>query len=167
MPYPAGATIEQAAKNGNPKRFILPRPLIHSDDFNFSFSGLKTAALRTVEKSNSLDQQTIADISFAVQQAVVDVLVTKTIKAAKHCKVKSILLGGGVAANQKLRDELKLNATLRPRSGRGRYTLDAKIFVPSKSLCTDNAAMIATAAAYIATPLPWQAVTANPELYFS
>jgi N6-L-threonylcarbamoyladenine synthase len=105
-----------------------------------------------------LNNETIANLSASVQQAIIDVLVSKTLKAAQKYKVKSILLGGGVAANQKLRDELKLNAR--------RYTLNANFFAPAKKLCTDNGAMIATAAFFNYKPIPWQKITTDPELYF-
>lgn len=161
LPYPGGPSIEKAAKTGNPKAFKFPRPLIDSDDFDFSFSGLKTAVFRETSRYKDikmLSGKIVADISASVQEAIVDVLIYKTLKAAQKYKVKSILLGGGVAANSKLREELKLNAI--------RYKLNAEIFVPQKFLCTDNAAMIASAAFYNYNPVPWNKLTANPELYF-
>lgn len=166
LPYPAGPIIAKLAKKGNPKSFPFPRPLIGSDDFDFSFSGLKTAVLREVKTikqlaspSGGLNNETIANICASVQHAIVDVLVKKTIKAAKHYQVKSILLGGGVAANQKLREQLKLFAIS--------HKLTAEIFVPQKFLCTDNAAMIAAAGCFKTTKKSWKEITPNPELYFS
>ena len=103
--------------------------------------------------------QTIADICASTQQAIIDVLIKKTLNAAKKFKVKSILLGGGVAANQKLRNQFELDAR--------RYTLDAKLFFPEKSLCTDNAAMIGAAAFFNYKEVAWQKLKANPELYFA
>lgn len=168
LPYPAGPIIEKLAKKGNPKAFPFPRPLIDSQDFDFSFSGLKTAVFRSVilrqkaEESrsfaNAQDDNFVYNVSASVQQAIIDVLISKTLKAAKKYKVKSILLGGGVAANQKLRDDFELNAK--------RYLLDAEIFCPPKNLCTDNAAMIAAAALYNFNPVHFSKVTANPQLYF-
>lgn len=158
LPYPGGAVIEKTATNGNPKRFNFPRPIIDSNDFDFSFSGLKTAVLREVQRMKKLDKEIISDIALEVQNAIIEVLVAKTLKAARQYKVKSILLAGGVAANQKLRDEFKLKTK--------HYLLDAKIFVPQKSLCTDNGAMIASAAFLNYKEVPWQKLTANPELYF-
>jgi N6-L-threonylcarbamoyladenine synthase len=131
--------------------------MLDSDDFDFSFSGLKTAVFKKAKAIKQFNNITIANICASVQQAIIDVLITKTLKAAQKYKAKSILLGGGVAANQKLRNGLKLNAK--------RYTLYAKIFAPQKSLCTDNAAMIATAAFFNYKPIPWNRITANPELY--
>ena len=153
-----GDSIEKAARSGNLKAFKFPRPLIDSNDFDFSFSGLKTAVFREVQTMKQMNNEIISDISASVQQTIVDVLIYKTLKAAQKYKVKSILLGGGVAANQKLRDQLKLYAI--------RYKLNAEIFVPSKNLCTDNAAMIAAAAFYNYKPMEWKRITANPELYF-
>ena len=168
LSYPGGPSIEKAAKAGNPKTFRFPRPLIDSSDFDFSFSGLKTAVLREVAKLDKIDSKTVADISLAVQEAIVDVLIYKTLKAAQKYKVKSILLGGGVAANQKLRNELKLKIENSPASTSeaGRAKLKIPFFVPEKWLCTDNAAMIASAAFYNYKPVPWNKITANPELYF-
>lgn len=161
IPYPAGEKIEELAKNGNPKAFNFPSPMIYSKDFDFSFSGLKTAVLRETKSLSSAmnyEPLTINNICASAQKAIVDVLVSKTIKAAQKYEVKSILLGGGVAANQKLRDEFQLNAK--------RYELNAKFFAPAKNLCTDNAAMIASAAFFNYKESPWQKIKANPELYF-
>jgi len=184
LSYPGGPSIEKAAKNGNSKAFNLPRPMINSNDFDFSFSGLKTAVLREVQHHNVIlrakpeesQQQKILrgvytersecahndifikNIAASVQQAIIDVLAKKTFRAAQKYKVKSILLSGGVSANQALRDEFELYAR--------RYTLDANIFYPDKNLCTDNAAMIASAAFFNYKETPWQKITVNPELYF-
>ncbi len=180
LSYPGGPAIEKAAKYGDPKRFRFPRPLLDSKDFDFSFSGLKTAVLREVTKLRhpehqrripwdsspakhvqndiQIDSQTVADISASVQDAIVDVLVAKTLKAAKQFRVKSILLSGGVAANEVLRKELLQNT---------KYKIpNTNVFSPSKHLCTDNAAMVAAAAFYNYNKVPWQKVTADPELYF-
>lgn len=149
LPYPGGPAIEKAALNGDSKKFNFPRPMIASNDFDFSFSGLKTAALREVERG----APRVNDIAASVQQAIVDVLVKKTLNAAREFKVKSILLGGGVAANSKLRDELASKT-------------DVPLFIPPKFLCTDNAAMIAAAAYFNSKPALWQRVESMPELYF-
>lgn len=158
LPYPAGPAIEKAAKRGNTNHFSLPRPMIGSSDFDFSFSGLKTAVLRKTQAMKQFNNETIDDLCASAQQAIIDVLIKKTLKAAQKYKVKSILLGGGVSANQKLREQLRLEA-------RG-YMPEAKIFAPQKFLCTDNAAMIAAAAFFNYKEVPWQKVTANPQLYF-
>src|SRR5579862_1044768 len=112
--YPAGPEIERRAKNGNPKRFHFPRPLLHENTYEFSFSGLKTAVLREVNELNAkrftLNAQTINDICRAAQDAIIDVLIKKTLRAANEYNVTSILLSGGVAANQTLREQFELNA---------------------------------------------------------
>ena len=155
-PYPAGPAIEQEAKMGDPKAFQFPRPMIGSKDFDFSFSGLKTAVWREVKEIEDLNNKVIADICASTQKAIIDVLVKKTLNAAQKYKVKSILLGGGVAANQSLRDELSVKSLM----------LNVKLFAPPKSLCTDNAAMIGAYAAFHYKKTQWNKITANSELYF-
>jgi len=156
--YPGGPIIEEKAKQGDPKRFTFPRPLVGSGDYDFSFSGLKTAVLREVQKLGTLDEQTICDLARATQDAIISVLVKKTLKAAEQYNVNSLLLSGGVAANQTLRNTFEQTINT--------HRLPITFFAPPKSLCTDNGAMIAAAAFHHYTPLPWQEVTANPQLSF-
>lgn len=156
LAYPAGPVIEKLASFGNPKRFRFPRPLIGSDDFEFSFSGLKTAVLREVQKQSVLDEQTVKDIARATQDAIIDVLTRKTLRAVKQYNVQSLLLSGGVAANETLKKQFE---TLTSETS-------LNIFVPTKNLCTDNAAMIAAAAFYNYKSVSPFEITANPELYF-
>lgn len=168
LPYPGGPNVEKLANRGNPNKYKFPSPLINSSDFDFSFSGLKTAALRQIQTMQPLNHSAICDLSASVQKAIIDVIVTKTLKAAGQYNAKSILLGGGVAANQSLRDELQSSII--------NHKSSIKLFAPSKSLCTDNAAMIASAAFFSANSrsasggnykeIPWQKVDANPGLYF-
>jgi N6-L-threonylcarbamoyladenine synthase len=161
LSYPAGPEIENLAKKGDPKRFHFPRPLLHENTYEFSFSGLKAAVLREVIKlkeNENLNPQTIYDLARATQDAISDVLVKKTLRAAKEHNVKSILLSGGVSANQTLRDTFEQTAN--------DQKLTTKLFAPLKNLCTDNAAMIATAAYFNFNPLPLNSITADPELYF-
>jgi len=158
LSYPGGPSIEKAALKGNEKEIDLPRPLIGSDDFDFSFSGLKTAALREIQAIKQLDDITISNISASVQKAIVDVLVKKTLKAAQEYKAKSILLSGGVAANKKLRTEFKSKIVNLKSS--------IRLFAPAKSLCTDNAAMIGAAAFFNCHFVKWNKIEVNPELYF-
>src|SRR6185295_5262765 len=113
-----------------------PRPMINSPNFEFSFSGLKTAVLYELQKHKKISPQMRADVAASTQQAIVDVLIAKLEKAIKHFKPKTIMLGGGVAANKPLRE---------------RFTKLAKTFnlnplIPELEYCTDNAAMIALAA---------------------
>jgi len=156
LPYPAGPIMETVAKKGNEKAFNFPRPMIGSKDFDFSFSGLKAAVMRKVIITKNMDEKTTADIAACVQKSIVQVLLRKTIKAAKKYNVRSILLSGGVAANQKLRNELSAESS----------KLNIEFFVPAKSLCTDNAAMIGAYAAFHPKKVSWNKITANPELYF-
>ncbi|MFH0854611.1 MAG: tRNA (adenosine(37)-N6)-threonylcarbamoyltransferase complex transferase subunit TsaD [bacterium] len=139
----AGKRILACADRVAPK-YKLPRPMIDSKDFDFSFSGLKTAVLymaREKEKYRQIEKDDIKNICAEFQQAVIDVLVYKTIAAAKKYKVKIVLLAGGVAANQELRRQLEEAA----RNELG----DEIIFnVPEQILCTDNAAMVGAAAYY-------------------
>ncbi len=158
LPYPGGPSIEKAAENGNPESFDLPRPMIGSKDFDFSFSGLKTAVLKETKTIKQYNNKIISDLAASTQKAIIEVLIKKTIKAATKYNAKSILLSGGVAANQRLRDELELFAI--------RHMPKAKIFFPQKFLCTDNAAMIATAAFFNQNKVEWKKITVNPELYF-
>lgn len=159
LSYPAGPAIEQLAKEGNPKAFTFPRPMIGTHDFDFSFSGLKTAVFNHVRKMSSYDKKRkINDLAASMQQAIFDVIIKKTLRAAEKYQVKSILLSGGVSANQTLTNQFRQKANAQK--------LTAKIFVPQKFLCTDNAAMIASAAFFNYKEVPWQNVTGNPELYF-
>lgn len=158
LSYPAGSLIEKLAKDGNPNAYNLPRPMIDSNDFDFSFSGLKTAILREVNTIKKLDNKKISDLCASSQQAILEVLIKKTLFAVKRFNPKSLLLGGGVAANQRLRDTLAISLI--------NNNLSLKLLIPEKILCTDNAAMIATAAYFNSADLPWKKVNANPELYF-
>ena len=142
LPYPGGPEISRIAKDGDKEAFSFPRPMEHSKDYNFSFSGLKTAVLYTIEKLPDLTEQTKKDIAASFQQAVIDVLVKKTLLAAKEYGAETVLLAGGVAANEELRSQLgKAIAETLPTT---------TYHIPPIQLATDNAAMIG-AAAYIRT----------------
>ena len=159
LSYPGGPAIENLAKNGNSKRFRFPRPLHDSGDFDFSFSGLKTAVLREVQSLNALSDTDVADIARAAQDAIIDILIKKTFKAAEEHGAPSILLSGGVAANQTLRDSFqkRIEETNAP----------TRLVFPSKTFCTDNAAMIAAAAYFNPGEISWNELAANPELYYT
>jgi len=156
LPYPAGPVMETIAKKGNEKAFNFPRPMIGSKDFDFSFSGLKAAVMRKVIATRNMDEKTTVDIAACVQRSIVQVLLHKTITAAKKYNVRSILLSGGVASNQRLRNELSSESS----------KLNIEFFVPAKSLCTDNAAMIGAYAAFHPKKETWNKIITNPELYF-
>jgi N6-L-threonylcarbamoyladenine synthase len=141
--YPGGPIISTyAEKYQSDMKFPtikLPRPLMGSQDFNFSFSGLKTAVLYSAQKFKHQDEDFKIAMAHAFQEAAIEVLVSKTMKAAKRTGAKSILMAGGVAANKKLRETLKQEAT---KAG-------YEFFVPEFKLCTDNAAMVAIAGYYL------------------
>lgn len=141
LPYPGGPQISHIAANGNPQAIALPRPMMNSKDYAFSFAGLKTAVLYATDKKRKWhnNKQYKADLAASFEQAVVDVLVAKTVRAAQEYKAKSVLIGGGVAANKKLRHTLEKAVRKETR---------ARYFQPKLAYATDNAAMIAAAAAF-------------------
>jgi len=138
LPYPGGPHLARLAEQGEPSAFSLPRPLLHSGKPDFSFAGLKTAVLTQVKKLGDAptDQQR-ADLAAATQEAIVEVLVKKSMLALKQTGLKRLVVAGGVGANSLLRQQL--NAACAKRQVRVHY--------PELSLCTDNGAMIAMAAA--------------------
>jgi len=136
LPYPGGPEISKLAKLGDENAFKMPQPMRNRPNFDFSFSGIKTHVLYEYQKNPQQYLKQINDVAASFQKAVVDVLVYKTIKAAKLHKAKSIILAGGVAANPKLRQELNDKA----------QEENIKVFVPETIHCTDNATMIAAAA---------------------
>jgi N6-L-threonylcarbamoyladenine synthase len=134
LEYPGGPSIQNASVEGNPIAYNFPRAWLE-DSWDFSFSGLKTAVMREVRQMNPQKTLPVADLAASFQAAVVDVLVTKTIKAAKEYDAKNIVVAGGVSANRALRHSIQLRAT-------------CPLHIPPIWLCTDNAAMIAGAAYY-------------------
>ncbi len=148
LPYPGGPSIEKAAVGGNPKAIDFPRSMLGRDSLDFSFSGIKTAVLyycrgqdmKGENKVDSMSRQEIADIAASFQAAVVDVLIKKTKRAAKKIGAKTILLGGGVAANSSLRTALQetCESSVPP----------IKLLVAPKQYCTDNAVMVASLGYY-------------------
>jgi N6-L-threonylcarbamoyladenine synthase len=134
LEYPGGPSIQNASTDGNPQAYNFPRAWLE-DSWDFSFSGLKTAVMREVRQIDSRRPLPVADLAASFQAAVVDVLVTKTIKAAKEYSAKNILIAGGVSANRALRHSIQALAT-------------CPLHIPPIWLCTDNAAMIAGAGYY-------------------
>lgn len=132
--YPGGPEIDKLSKNGDENKFNFPRPMMDSKNYNFSFSGLKTAVLYTVQK---FDKYNIPkeDIAASFQKAVVEILLKKTFKAAKDSNVNTIVLAGGVAANSYLRKKAQELSEKQ----------NIKVLIPPLEFCTDNAAMIAMA----------------------
>lgn len=139
--YPAGPEIDTISKKGNGKAILFPRSYLKKDSLDFSFSGVKTAVLyhclgqdsKNTGEMPELKDREIADLAASFQEAVVDVLVDKTIFAATKFTARSIILGGGVACNSRLRQRLADAAKQR----------DIPLYYPSKKLCMDNAAMVA------------------------
>ncbi|MGE0355552.1 MAG: tRNA (adenosine(37)-N6)-threonylcarbamoyltransferase complex transferase subunit TsaD [Burkholderiales bacterium] len=136
LPYPGGPALAALAREGDPKRFDFPRPMLAAATLDFSFSGLKTAALLCVRKHGA-DARTRADVAASFQSAVVDVLAAKCIRALDSTGMRRLVVAGGVGAN----------AALRERLGRECAAAGAEVHFPPPGLCTDNGAMIAFAAA--------------------
>jgi N6-L-threonylcarbamoyladenine synthase len=134
--YPGGPAIAALAESGRPGRIALPRPMLHSGDLDFSFSGLKTAVLTAVRRGLP-DTQGRADLAAELQAAIVDVLVAKSLAAVRATGLSRLVIAGGVSANRRLRQALDTAAA----GGR------LEVFFPEPALCTDNGAMIAFAAA--------------------
>jgi N6-L-threonylcarbamoyladenine synthase len=132
--YPGGPKIAQLSISGDPKRFTFPRPMTDRAGLDFSFSGLKTAALNTIQK-HTLDTQTQADIAYAFQEAVVDTLLIKCERALAAVGCTRLVIAGGVSANQRLRMQF---SSLSEKKG-------IEVYYPRLEFCTDNGAMIAYA----------------------
>ncbi len=136
LPYPGGPEIDRLAQGGNREAIDFPRGLLNGETFDFSFSGLKTAALNYINQTNQRQEKiNLPDFAASFQWAIVDVLTTKVIKAAEAKKVSQIVLSGGVAANTALRNEVIERA----------QSQGIAVFFPPPVLCTDNAAMIGSA----------------------
>jgi len=168
LEYPGGPKISLHAQTGNPQAIKFPRPMLKDDNFNFSFAGLKTSALywlRDNTKSQPITYHlspiTLADFCASFEQAIIDVLVGKTLKAVLKYKPKTVILGGGVAANKKLRETLQKEIT--PcLIGRQAYPL---LLIPSIKYAMDNATMIAVAGYYKAKDkkfTKWNKIKADP-----
>jgi len=131
--YPGGGVIDRLATQGDPEKIVFPRPFLDKSTFDFSFSGLKTAVRRYIEKNMEGYQEQIPDIAAGFQESVVDVLSFKVVHAALMKGCEHIAIVGGVAANNRLRERVRHEADLKGLT----------VHVPSIDLCSDNAAMIA------------------------
>lgn len=139
LPYPGGPHIDRLAKEGDKDSISFPRVYLEDDSYDFSFSGLKTAVLNYLNQEKQKGQEiSIENVAASFQQAVLDILVDKSFKLANETGSKKIVLAGGVAANQSLREMMEERGT---KEG-------IQIYYPSRILCTDNAAMIGSAAYY-------------------
>ena len=140
LPYPGGPQLARLAEQGRPGRFDFPRPMLDRPGLEFSFSGLKTAVLHAVRALAGRDgqevgQQERADLARALQDAIVDTLVAKSLRALEQAGLDALVVSGGVSANRSLREKM---ATAAARRG-------ARVYYPRLEFCTDNAAMIAIA----------------------
>jgi N6-L-threonylcarbamoyladenine synthase len=134
LAYPGGPALAVLAEQGQPGRFTFPRPMLDRLGLEFSFSGLKTAVALAV-RAHPLNDQLRADIARAVQDAIVEVLVVKSMRALAQLHLGALVVSGGVGANRELRARLESSAA----------KLGARVFFPRLEFCTDNAAMIAIA----------------------
>jgi len=136
--FPGGPALDRAAKDGDPAAIAFPRPMEASGDLDFSMSGLKTAVLRYVRAEQAAGREIdVPDLAASFQEAIVDVQVSKTIAAAREVAAPTILLGGGVVANTRLRERLRAEGE----------AAGFEVRIPPLELCTDNAAMIAAVGA--------------------
>jgi N6-L-threonylcarbamoyladenine synthase len=130
--YPGGPQLAALASSGGPSGVRLPRPMLKSGDFQFSFSGLKTAVL-TQAHGRALSPRERADLAWEFQEAAAEVLATKALAAVRHCGLDRLVVAGGVGANQRLRQRLNTDAAEQ----------GVRVYYPELALCTDNGAMIA------------------------
>jgi len=133
LPYPGGPEIARTALNGNPQRFSFPRPMTDRPGLDFSFSGIKTHVLNTLKEISTIDDQARADVACAFEDAVVDTLRIKALRALEYSGAKTLVVAGGVGANKKLRLQLKQKLAKK----------GMEVFYPAAEFCTDNAAMVA------------------------
>lgn len=139
LEYPGGPVIDRLAKQGNPTAIDFPRVMLEKDSYDFSFSGLKTAVLNYLNNKNQKNEEIIKeDVAASFQEAVIDVLVEKSFRLLEEKNQKTFVLSGGVAANSRLKERV-----LEKAEEKG-----IQVYFPDKILCTDNAAMIATAGYY-------------------
>ena len=133
MPYPGGVSLDRVSKEGNPKAFIFPHPKVDGSEFDFSFSGLKTAVLNKLHNAKQTGLElSIPDLAASFQKTVVDVLCDHTMRALAHTGDTTLVLAGGVSANSGLRSEMQRRCD----------AAGVKMYVPPLSLCGDNAAMV-------------------------
>ncbi len=139
MPYPGGIELDKVAENGNPLAFKLPRPVVHDAPYDFSFSGLKTAVINLIHNASQKGEElNKADVCASFRYAVVDCLTTNFLKAAEDYKINKLVIAGGVSANSLLRKTLQGECEKR----------GYELYMPDKSLCGDNAAMVGSQGYY-------------------
>ena len=139
MPYPGGIELDKVAENGNHLAFKLPRPVVHDAPYDFSFSGLKTAVINLIHNASQKGEElNKADVCASFRYAVVDCLTTNFLKAAEDLKINKLVIAGGVSANSLLRKTLQTECEKR----------GYELYMPDKSLCGDNAAMVGSQGYY-------------------
>ena len=139
MPYPGGIELDKVAENGNPLAFKLPRPVVHDAPYDFSFSGLKTAVINLIHNASQKGEElNKADVCASFRYAVVDCLTTNFLKAAEDYNINKLVIAGGVSANSLLRSTLQAECEKR----------GYELYMPDKSLCGDNAAMVGSQGYY-------------------
>ncbi len=148
--YPGGPEIEKRAKLAKKSSIKLPRPMIYAQNYDFSFSGLKTAVLYEVKKTR-LTKKYVNEMAKEIQQAIIDVLIKKTIKAARDYKVKSVILSGGVVSNKELKKQFQ-------------EKIDFPLYFPPSKLCTDNALMTCLAGFFTKKTKDWKKTKVNANL---
>ena len=148
LPYPGGPNVNRLAKDGDPTRFDFPRSMLHSGDFAFSFSGLKTSVRYMLPK---LAELPMADVCASFQEAIVDVLVAKTTRAARELGLKTIAVSGGVSCNTRLREKMAAACA----------KAKIELLIAEPALCTDNAGMIGYVAALRAAAGETSALTCD------
>lgn len=152
LTYPGGPSIQKASLGVKNLDNSLPRPLSSSNDFDFSFSGLKTAVVNLVRKQK-LTKKQVSQYAAEIQEAIVDSLLIKTLRAANKYHAQELLLAGGVAANTRLVEKAK-------------EQFQGKVHAPTPKLCVDNGAMVASAAYFNYKPVPWEKINADSGLFF-
>ena len=173
LAYPGGPAIAAEAekfKIQNSKfKISLPRPMMDSEDYDYSFSGLKTAVMRQLS-GRKPSGQLVRAIAQEAQEAICEVLITKLARAINEYRPKSVLVAGGVAANRRLRQRLKFEIPSKGatpkvgQAGRRNLKFEIALFIPPVELCTDNAASVAASAFYRFSPTPWTRVAIDPGL---
>ena len=155
LPYPAGKYLDELAGKGNPDAYAIPRAMMHEDNFDFSFSGMKSAVMNTVHNANQRGEEVVpADLAASFQAAAVEVLVEKTSKALReHPEVSQFILAGGVAANSGLRSALTERLA--------QEFPDVELIIPPLELCGDNAAMIGASAHHMYAHRDFSALDIN------
>ncbi len=153
LPYPGGPHISKLAQKGDASKFKLPVPMTNSHDLDFSYSGLKTA-VANIENSGQVIGDSKADLAAALEETIVKSLINKVVLALKKYPVENLIVAGGVAANQKLTQSLQSTAK----------SLGIKLHIPPPNLCTDNAAMIASAAFFVKPANDYFSIQADPSL---